>query len=217
MGKSAAVDLMALSEGNDKALFLRNILDGLIYDGYRFPTEGSDGVIGPFTISKAMPLFLRKRDEGKWSVELHDKLGLLAAHINFRIVTGQLPKKGAAFQINLRLLHLTVRRRKCQLVIDDNGPSKATADESIHMNRNTQWDGRKENLTNLVRNLETLDRVQFSEEEVVSYLTDYEGLTPAYMARAATGLKEAIEKIIHINSGGGIIVTFDEDKAWSGR
>ncbi|QBR00879.1 hypothetical protein [Paraburkholderia pallida] len=217
MGKSAAVDLIELSKGKNKALFLRNILDGLIYDGYRFPTEGSDGVIGPFTISKAMPIFLRKRDKGNWSVELHDKLGLLAAHINFGIDTGNLLQGSVDFRINLRLLHLTVRRRKCQLVIDDNGPSKATANESIHMNRNTRWDGRKENLTNLVKNLETLDQVQFSEEEVVSYLTDYEGLTPAYMARAATGLKEAIEKIIHINAGGGIMVTFEEDSAWSGR
>jgi hypothetical protein len=217
MGRPEAVDLIEASKSTDRGRFLRSLLNGLIYDGYRFPTEGNDGVIGPFTISKAMPLFLRKKVNGSWSTQLHDPLGLLAAHLNFGIDVGQLRGGTTPLQVNLRLLHITVRRRKCQLSIDDNGPTGETAAESIHMNRNTQWDGRRRNLDQLASQLGTQDRVQFSGEEIVTYLSEYEGLTPRYMERVASGLKEAIEHTIHLNAGGGVIVKFDEDSAWSGR
>jgi hypothetical protein len=213
--RSQALDLTELSKGEKRAPFLRAILDGLIYDGYRFPTEGADGVIGPFTISKAMPLYLRKKGDEGWSVELHDSLGLLAAHLNFKIDIGQL-KTTTPLQVNLALLHLTVRRRKCQLMINDDGPTRDTAAESIHMNQNTEWDGRPANLTELVRKLEVEDHVLFSKEDVLAYLTDYEGLTQSYMARAATGLRETIERTIHVNAG-AVRVNFDVDASWTGR
>lgn len=217
MGRAEAIDMVEQSKLKDRAVFLRSLLDGLIYDGYRFPTSGNDGIIGPFTISKAMPLFLQKRVAGVWTHNPHDKLGLLAAHLNFGIGAGQLRSSVGELRINLSLLHLTVRRRKCQLSIDDDGPSGDTALESIHMNQNTLWDGRAKNLAALVHQLEVLDNVTFTGAEVVSFLQEYEGLTQAYMARAAAGLKDAIEKIIHINAGGGVRVVFDEDAAWTGR
>ncbi|MEY4750202.1 MAG: hypothetical protein RIQ60_2416 [Pseudomonadota bacterium] len=220
MGRPEAVDLIEASKGTDRAKFLRSLLNGLIYDGYRFPTSGNDGIIGPFTISRAMALFLRKRNGGNgggWSTQLHDTHGLLAAHLNFGIDVGQIRGGTNPLQVNLRLLHITVRRRKCQLTIDENGPTGETAAESIHMNRNTQWDGRRRNLDTLVEKLETQDQVKFTADEVVDYLSTYEGLTQSYMARTATKLKEAIEHTIHINAGGGVFVKFDEDTAWSGR
>lgn len=212
-----AVDLEAESRQAHKGPFLRSILNGLIYDGYRFPTEGNDGVIGPFTISKAMPLYLRRKEGGSWSSTLHDPLGLLAAHLNFKIVPGQITGRQCRLTIGLALLHCTVRRRKCQLSIDDDGPSGITAAQSIHMNQNNTWRSRVANLRNLATALETEDRVVFTPDQIVEYLEQYEGLTDRYMRRAASGLKEAIEKTIHTNAGGGIEVAFTEDAAWSGR
>jgi hypothetical protein len=217
MLKPIAVDLIAQSKEKHRHEFLRSILNGLFYDEYRFPVSGADGTIGPFTISKAQQLYLRKKQDEKWSTELHDPLGLLAAHLNFKIDIGQLSSCVCDLNVKLSLLHLTVRRRKCQLTINDDGPSGETAKESIHMNRNNTWTSRPENLKALAEALETKDNVKFSQEEIIDYLTKYEGLNQAYMVMAANELMANIEKTIHINAGGGVTVKFTLDSAWSGR
>ena len=201
-------DLRKLSEGKERAPFLRAMLKGLIYDEYEFPTEGSDGEIGPFTISRAKPLYLRKRGgaEKTWSVLPHDTLALLSAHFNFKIHIGQIkesntPTLKVDLDLDLSLLHLTVRRHKCQLQINENGPTGECAKQSIHMGLNTEWasPSRSENLARLVDKLEEEDKVKFTREDILSYLQEYEGLNAAWMGLAATKLLDAIKKTIQTN------------------
>jgi len=129
VSKPRNIDLVYLSRRSPRR-FLKAIFDGLIYDGFRFPTWGSDGCIGNFCISKALVVTIPDADDR------------LALHLNF----GCTPGRYTPGSLNLRIthFHLTARARRSQLLINDAGPSRITASASIHINRNGTW-GRRDN------------------------------------------------------------------------
>lgn len=177
-----AVNLLEVSRSNPTR-FLKAVFDGLIYDGFRFPTHGADGCIGGFCISKALDVTIPTAK---------DKLAL---HLNFGCVPGGFVS-GSPNQLKLKIIHfhLTARTAKSQLLINDAGPSKLTAGASIHINANGDW-GREDNIEALA---ETLD---ISTATLLGHLRRYEGYTSAYMRVAIAGMRHAITQTVSINAG----------------
>lgn len=187
--RPAAISLLTVSRQNPPTLFLKAILDGLNYDGFRFPTSGRDGCIGGFCISKA----LRVNTPG----------GNIDFHLNFSCTPGGFQRRDGRNTLNLaiRQFHLTARSAREQMLINDAGPSQLTAATSVHINRNGDW-GRADNLHALARSLD------MSQANLLAILTRREGYTQAYMRVAAQGLREAIERTVGINAG-ATLITWD--------
>jgi hypothetical protein len=120
------------------------------------------------------------------------------------------------FNVALKEFHLTMRRSKSQLLIDDSGPSILTSDESIHINRNTEW-GRKKNLQNLVVKLasEIQAGTPFTEVEVIDFLTGYKRLTQERLGLIADEL--LVDARAHLEKQLGVPVTVTGDATFTGR
>lgn len=182
-----AINLKTVSR-SDTAQFLRAIFDGLIYDGFRFPTDGVEGCIGGFCISKSLDVIIpgsRQR---------------VAVHLNFKCTPGEYAAdrlaQGSYARLNLAIchFHLTARTAAWQGLINNAGNSKLTAEESIHINRNTDW-GRSANVTALAGSLGVTNKT------LLDQLTKIEGYTQNYMDVAVKGMKAAIIRTVSINAG----------------
>jgi len=181
---------LASSSRSDQALFLKGIFDGLIYDGFRFPTSGTDGCIGRNCISKALVV---------WLPGATKPLGL---HLNFMCVSGEFkaakPSDGGSFvstlQLKIGLFHLTARPLTDQHLINNAGPSILTAQNSIHIGPNGKW-GRGDNIDRCA------EAVGLEAGDLVQKLTTYEGYNGKYMATAAIQLKQAIIHTVGVNAG----------------
>ena len=198
--KPHAINLKTVSRSNTDQ-FLRGIFDGLIYDGFRFPTDGVEGCIGGFCISKSLDVIIpgsRHR---------------VAVHLNFKCIPGEYAAdrlaQGSHARLNLAIchFHMTARAAAVQGLINNAGPSTLTAKESIHINRNTEW-GDDDKVTALA------DRLEVTNAVLLRQLENFEGYTKNYMRAAVIGMKAAIIRTVSIN-GGQCDVTWDSsDKTW---
>lgn len=185
MPKSEAINLTDIRSDPNK--FLKAVLDGLIYDGFRFPVSGVDGCVGTNCISKSLvvsPPQLKAR---------------ISFHLNFMCTPGKYD--GTKLNLKIDKFHLTARPLANQALINVAGPSLLTARESIHINRNTTW-GRPENLESFATSLGT------SVSNAKALLTQTEGYTQDYMRLAVNGLKQAITTTAGINAG-SLSITWD--------
>jgi hypothetical protein len=190
--KPQALNLIELSRSN-KSQFLKAILDGLNYDGFRFPTAGVDGCIGNCCISKAQ------------IVSFPGTQKKAALHLNFTCVPGAY----APGTLNLAIthFHLTARPQAGQLLINDAGSSILTAQDSIHVNRNGDW-GRAPNIANLANAL------GITTAALLSQLRTTEGYNTAYMGVAVNAIKQAIQTTVGINAGQTTITWNNSDSTF---
>jgi hypothetical protein len=194
MGSSPqAINLLELSRSN-KAQFLKAIFDGLIYDGFRFPTSGTDGCIGECCISKAQ------------LVSFPGTAKKAALHLNFTCVPGGY--KPGSLNLAITHFHLTARPQAGQALINQAGPSILTAADSIHINRNGDW-GRAQNITNLAGTL------GITTAALLSQLRTVEGYSTSYMTLAVTQIKQAIQNIVGINAGETVITWDNSDRTFA--
>jgi hypothetical protein len=186
--------------------------------GFDFPKVGiADGCIGEKCISKAVQYYLRRKTANNtWQAAPDDTVGLLSGHLYFKASCGDVKDSTRTFNVALKEFHLTMRRSKSQLLIDDSGPSILTSDESIHINRNTEW-GRKKNLQNLVVKLasEIQAGTPFTEVEVIDFLTGYKRLTQERLGLIADEL--LVDARAHLEKQLGVPVTVTGDATFTGR
>jgi hypothetical protein len=126
--KPLAINIQNVSQDPDQ--FLKAILDGLNYDGYRFCSFGTDGCLGSYCISKSQTVLFPGTSKQ------------LSLHLNFNCVPGGYTTKvnapyKAKFNLAIKHFHMTARPKSGQMLINSAGPSILTAEESIHINRNT--------------------------------------------------------------------------------
>ncbi len=197
---------------------LEKAFSGWEFAGFTFPKPGvADGLVGEKCISKAVQYFLRRQTAGSWQSTGDDIIGLLSGHIYFTAECGVIKNSTSQFTIKLSKFHLTMRRSKCQVSIDNNGSSIITSKESIHINRNTNW-GRTENIDALVAGLGNdiqHDR-PFTRDEVLDFLTLYRKYTSQYMATLSDELVAEVKK--HLTTQlSPIVVTVDSDESIRGH
>ena len=189
---AVAVDVESQSK-SDPAGFLATIFTGLIVEGFRFEAGQREGKIGLNMISK--PLF----------VSVKDAEDQLALHLNFMVTPSQY-LGDRKLKLKIEGFHMTARPKKGQVGIDFNGPSILTAEESIHINKNTSW-GKEKNLGLLAIKLDV------KEDVILKTLASFEGYNQTYMSYLVKRLQEAIIHTVGVNAG-GIDIVFEGDKTW---
>lgn len=186
-------DLLKLVQGgSDKTKrnkAIREILEGLKWDGWEFPNvekSQGDGCTGANTISKARHFPVAGGTDQ------------LAMHVNFMIsVTGMdRPRAKKPGYVNLEptLLHVTARAKKVQYTCDGGAASIVTAGSSIHCGPNNDWDWSKANVDELALKL-GVDKGGVQSAMAAAGYQD--GKT--YMDGAKTGLKAAMEAQAKVN------------------
>lgn len=198
-GKAQAIDILEVSRTPDK--FLKAILDGLNYDGYRFTADGNDGCMGSCCISKAQV------------ISIPGSAKQAALHLNFTVAPGAYTNKvappyRASFNLAVTHFHLTARPKAGQALINAAGPSILTAEESIHINRNGDW-GREANITRLAGTLGVTEVV------LLNTLRNVEGLTTNYMQTASIRIKDSIKNIAGVNGGLCLITWTGSDSTFN--
>lgn len=176
---AVAIDVVKTSRVAGSA-FMKAIFDGLIYDGFRFPTFGADGCIGNFCISKGLEVSVPGAN---------DKLAL---HLNFGC--GRAGFEPGHLNLKITHFHLTARAKRSQLLINDSGPSALTASASIHINCNGDW-GRDANIGELATEIGVTRAV------LLGTLINVEGYNAAYMRVAVAGMQHAITHTVGVNCG----------------
>lgn len=182
---------------------IREILDGLTWDGWTFPTQSSgDGCMGINTISASRHVAVTGASDQ------------LALHLNFMIACQGMTKstkaKQGIFKIKLTLLHVTARATKTQVTISDDGSSILTAAGSIHCGPGNDWDWTDSKVTELTLKLGGV------AVAAVQTALQGAGFNPgkAYMQGARTNLKAAIlAKATHHYPRITFEVT-EEDNTW---
>jgi hypothetical protein len=190
---------------------------GWSFSGFDFPRQGvADGCTGEKCISKAVQFFLRRAHNGSWQAAAQDTIGLISGHLYFKASSGEIKESTKSLKVSLKEFHLTVRRSKSQLLIDDAGASIMTSEESIHINRNTDW-GRTKNIDALVKALENdLKGVPpFTRDELLAFLKEYRKYTTAHMKGLADELK--VEAPKHLQAQVGVPVEVESDVSITGR
>jgi hypothetical protein len=178
---------------NDPDPFLQALFDGLIYDGFQFPTKGNNGCIGSNCISKMRVVIVPNKDKKK-------QIGI---HLNFMCKPGGYD--GSRLNLEIAQFHLTARPLTTQSLINVAGPSIDTASKSIHINRNTDW-GRDDNLKKMASELD------LSPDALRQLLLRREGYSKTYMRLAAQAMKQAITTRVGLN-GGPTTITWDGSDA----
>jgi hypothetical protein len=210
----AKADYIGL-KGNE---LLAKAFAGWSFNGFDFPkADVADGCTGEKCISRAVQFFLRRpAQNGSWHASPDDVIGLISGHLYFKASCGEIKQSTVSVKLALKEFHLTVRRTKGQLLIDDAGSSILTSEESIHINRNTDW-GRDANINNLVRALANdLQGVPpFTRAEVLAFLKEYRKYTTEHMAVLADELK--VEAPKHLAAQVGVTVTVEPDASITGR
>lgn len=191
---------------------------GWTFSGFSFPRAGvKDGCTGRKCISRAVQYYLRRKaPNGTWQASPDDVVGLLSGHLYFKASCSGIKESSVTLNVGLKEFHLTMRRTKTQLLIDENDPSQTTSEESIHINANTDW-GREKNIVGLVRALASdLPGVPaFTRAELLAFLTEYRKYTRQHMQILAAELLNEVGS--HLATETGLIVKVEGDASFNGR
>jgi hypothetical protein len=201
MNQARALKLTELSRSRDPGPFLKAIFDGLIYDGFRFPTMGNDGCIERCCISKALVVNVPNTTPAR-------QIGF---HLNFTCVPGGYD--GSTLNLTVTHFHLTARPLTTQALINVAGPSILTAANSIHINRNTDW-GRQDNFDAMAADLYPNLSGDKGANALKNLLLN-EAYTKTYMSMAVHGLKQAITTTVGVNAGQTRITWAGSDATFS--
>ena len=181
--------------------FIRELLDGLAYDVFKFPVERSgDGIMGKNTISSGTIYQVPGSKDG------------LLYHLNFTISAGTMtktkPAKGGTLDLKLSRLHLTARSPKTQFTIVENGPSILTAAASIHCGPGNDWDWEEPKAKELAAKLGV-------DVEMLKMSTANSRKGQAYMAAAVPGLKNAIQTTVNGHLPNITVTLLADDSTWT--
>jgi len=175
MSDAEAIDLIH-AHRSDSTRFLKAIFNGLMCDGFRFPTTGTDGCIGANCISRYQKVALNNGEA-------------LALHLNFKCRVGEY--RPPNLRLEITHFHLTARLEREQIVIDESGSSILTAANAVHINRNGDW-GRAANIDNLA-----VQVALAGPALVVALNREY---NTAYMRFIVGELRTAIETTVGVNA-----------------
>ncbi len=191
---------------------------GWTFNGFEFPRAGlNDGCTGKKCISRAVQYYLRRKaPNGSWQASPDDAVGLLSGHLYFKASCSGIKESSVKLTVQLKEFHLTMRRTKTQLLIDENSSSLTTSEESIHINANTDW-GREKNINGLVRALATdlPGAPAFTRAELLAFLTEYRSYTRRHMQMLAAELVQDVTT--HLAAETGLIVDVQGDASINGR
>ncbi|KAI9567497.1 hypothetical protein HD554DRAFT_2173261 [Boletus coccyginus] len=183
-----------------------HVFQDLRVDEFKF-SKGKSGNLGLNMISQyiRVPPDLSKLPEDIEKPESGWKP--LAIHLNAIVTASALQKN--VIPIRVDAFHITARSLAAQTTIDTAGPSALTADNSIHLNANTQKWGREDNLKALAQ------EVGFADDKELEFQVETkEGYNGAHMVSLVRTFREKVERSIHELLGGNVSVEWDGDKTF---
>lgn len=179
------------------------VFQDLFVEAFRF-ARGTSGKLGDNMISQHLVMSINDDEKGKKL----DKEIKLAIHLNCEVIPSALQD---TITIRVNHFHITARSLAAQLLIDRNGPSILTADNSIHIGVDPEGWG----VGKRFKNLEALAyEVGIDESTLQKKLVSVEDYDKPYMMFLVARFKEKVELRIHEHLRAGVDVTWEGDKSF---
>ncbi|KAF8553257.1 hypothetical protein OG21DRAFT_1510370 [Imleria badia] len=178
------------------------VFSGLLVDEFKF-SRGSSGNLGLNMISQSVVVPAQTKPG---TLQPTPNGYQLAIHLNCIVKPSALQNNGITLQV--QMFHITARSVATQKKIDAYGPSVITADNSIHINVNTEW-GRADNLKALA------EEVGIAEDQTLHFeVRSKQGYNNAYMRVLVKTFRAKVEQRIHQQLGGNVVVKYEGDKTF---